>query len=176
MFAENMLIQIFARAHAQKAPAEVRGGPGIPHPVADVGDGVGFVPDRHMHHQRVEVLAGILGRLQEYERDLAATAPDPLGSRAFYAANVALAEERRLAAAATGGATPHYHRTFSEAFYVLDGRMLDLRGVAEDQLRRAGVERVEHVDLCTSCRPDLFFSHRRDDGVTGRQGGLVWRT
>lgn len=56
-----------------------------------------------------------------------------------------------------------------------DGRMLDLRAVAEDQLRRGGVTRVEHVDLCTSCRPDLFFSHRRDAGVTGRQGGLVWR-
>jgi mannose-6-phosphate isomerase-like protein (cupin superfamily) len=25
--------------------------------------------------------------------------------------------------AATGGATPHFHRTFSEAFYVLDGRI-----------------------------------------------------
>jgi YfiH family protein len=56
-----------------------------------------------------------------------------------------------------------------------DGRMLDLRAVAEDRLRAAGVEQVEHVDLCTSCRPDLFFSHRRDNGVTGRQGGLVWR-
>jgi YfiH family protein len=57
-----------------------------------------------------------------------------------------------------------------------DGRMLDLRAVAEDLLRAAGVERVEHVDLCTSCRADLFFSHRRDAGLTGRQGGLVWRT
>jgi YfiH family protein len=53
-------------------------------------------------------------------------------------------------------------------------RHLDLRGVADDQLRRAGVDTIEHVDLCTSCRTDLFFSHRRDDGVTGRQGGLVW--
>ena len=43
------------------------------------------------------------------------------------------------------------------------------------RLRAAGVSRVEHVDLCTSCRADLFFSHRRDGGVTGRQGGLVWR-
>jgi polyphenol oxidase len=58
---------------------------------------------------------------------------------------------------------------------VADGRMLSLRGVAEVKLRAAGVERVEHVDLCTSCRPDLFFSHRRDDGVTGRQCGLVVR-
>ena len=56
-----------------------------------------------------------------------------------------------------------------------DGRMLDLRAIAEDRLRAAGVERIEHVDLCTSCREDLFFSHRRDAGVTGRQGGLVWR-
>jgi YfiH family protein len=55
------------------------------------------------------------------------------------------------------------------------GRMLDLRGVADDRLRAAGVRAVEHVDLCTSCRADLFFSHRRDRGVTGRQGGLVWR-
>jgi YfiH family protein len=56
------------------------------------------------------------------------------------------------------------------------GRMLDLRAVAEDRLRAAGVELVEHADLCTSCRADLFFSHRRDAGVTGRQGGLVWRS
>ncbi len=55
------------------------------------------------------------------------------------------------------------------------GRMLDLRAVAEAKLRAAGVTIVEHVDLCTSCRADLFFSHRRDNGVTGRQGGLVWR-
>jgi copper oxidase (laccase) domain-containing protein len=32
---------------------------------------------------------------------------------------------------------------------------------------------VQHLDHCTSCRPDLYFSHRRDGGVTGRQGGLV---
>ena len=41
-------------------------------------------------------------------------------------------------------------------------------------LRAAGVERVEAAGLCTSCEAELFFSHRRDDGRTGRQGGLVW--
>jgi YfiH family protein len=59
---------------------------------------------------------------------------------------------------------------------VAEGRMLDLRAVADAQLRAAGVERVEHVDHCTSCRGDLFFSHRRDNGVTGRQGGIAWLT
>jgi YfiH family protein len=58
---------------------------------------------------------------------------------------------------------------------VATGRMLDLRAVAEAKLRAVGVERVEHVDLCTSCRSDLFFSHRRDDGLTGRQAGVVER-
>ena len=65
---------------------------------------------------------------------------------------------------------------FEELEGVADGRMLDLRAIARHQLEAGGVERIEHVDLCTSCRPDLFFSHRRDAGVTGRQGGLVWRT
>jgi YfiH family protein len=65
---------------------------------------------------------------------------------------------------------------FADLDGVAMGRMLDLRTVAERKLRGAGVERIEHVDLCTSCRPDLFFSHRRDGGVTGRQGGLAWLT
>jgi polyphenol oxidase len=64
---------------------------------------------------------------------------------------------------------------FADLDGVADGRMLDLRAIADRQLRDLGAERVEHVDVCTSCRPDLFFSHRRDNGVTGRQGGLVWR-
>jgi YfiH family protein len=59
---------------------------------------------------------------------------------------------------------------------VADGRMLDLRMVIRRKLEAAGVTRIEDVDLCTSCRPDLFFSHRRDHGVTGRQGGIAWLT
>jgi YfiH family protein len=59
---------------------------------------------------------------------------------------------------------------------VASGRRLELRAVADAKLRAAGVARIEHVNLCTSCRADLFFSHRRDGGVTGRQAGVVWRT
>ncbi|MGH2348822.1 MAG: laccase domain-containing protein [bacterium] len=28
------------------------------------------------------------------------------------------------------------------------------------------------LDLCTYCRADLFFSHRRDR-ITGRMGGMI---
>ena len=66
--------------------------------------------------------------------------------------------------------------SFAEYHGVAEGRMLNLRAIAEQQLRAAGVEQVEHTDLCTSCNPDLFFSHRRDNGVTGRQGGIAWLT
>jgi len=53
---------------------------------------------------------------------------------------------------------------------VVRGPNLDIRAAAEQELRDAGVTSIEHVDLCTSCNPDAFFSHRRDGGVTGRQG------
>jgi purine-nucleoside/S-methyl-5'-thioadenosine phosphorylase / adenosine deaminase len=52
---------------------------------------------------------------------------------------------------------------------------VDLVEDARRQLREASVERVESADLCTSCEEELFFSHRRDAGRTGRQAGLVWR-
>ncbi len=54
------------------------------------------------------------------------------------------------------------------------GPTLDLRAVAERALRQAGVERVDHVDLCTACSPERFFSHRRDRGLTGRQGAVAY--
>jgi purine-nucleoside/S-methyl-5'-thioadenosine phosphorylase / adenosine deaminase len=53
-------------------------------------------------------------------------------------------------------------------------RRLDLVAVARRLLVEAGVERVGAAGLCTSCEPELFFSHRRDAGGTGRQGGLAW--
>jgi YfiH family protein len=55
---------------------------------------------------------------------------------------------------------------------VADGR-LDLWTSAERALTAAGVADVHRTDLCTACNPDLFFSHRRDAGRTGRQGMIV---
>jgi polyphenol oxidase len=59
---------------------------------------------------------------------------------------------------------------------VARGRMLDLTAVATALLERAGVTAVESSGLCTSCNPELFFSHRRDGERTGRQAGLAWIT
>jgi YfiH family protein len=68
---------------------------------------------------------------------------------------------------------PEVLEHFEDVPGAADGRMLDLRKVIDDRLAAAGVSEVEHLDCCTSCHPDLYFSHRRDDGLTGRQAGIV---
>ncbi len=50
------------------------------------------------------------------------------------------------------------------------GRILDLWSAAERALLAAGVGRVDRVNLCTRCNPDLFFSYRRTGPRHGTQG------
>ena len=52
---------------------------------------------------------------------------------------------------------------------------LDLLSFCKIELKRAGIEasHIYSADTCTSCNPDLFFSHRRDGGRTGRQWTLA---
>ncbi len=45
---------------------------------------------------------------------------------------------------------------------------LDLARAVESQLRQAGVRRVAQANLCTACHRDQFYSHRAEDGRTGR--------
>ena len=61
-----------------------------------------------------------------------------------------------------------FRRAFGFGLY-RDGR-LDLWTAAERALRAAGCVRVDRIDLCTACSAERFFSHRRDEGLTGRQG------
>ena len=56
---------------------------------------------------------------------------------------------------------------------VVEGK-LDLAEAAERGLREAGVVSVERTGHCTACEPELFFSHRRDRGRTGRQGVVAY--
>ncbi len=60
---------------------------------------------------------------------------------------------------------------------VRSGRNLDLKAIARLELERAGVNQIHDTGLCTICAGrSLFFSHRRDRGVTGRQAGIAWLT
>jgi YfiH family protein len=54
---------------------------------------------------------------------------------------------------------------------------IDLKAIAAERLTAAGVAQVHDVGICTMCAdPGLFFSHRRDGGLTGRQAGIAWRS
>jgi polyphenol oxidase len=88
-----------------------------------------------------------------------------------------------LAAAIGPGAGPCCYEVGEEVLAVFAdrgaevgrGRNLDLKAIARMELERAGVARVHDVELCTICSdPSLFFSHRRDRGLTGRQAGVAW--
>jgi polyphenol oxidase len=57
---------------------------------------------------------------------------------------------------------------------IAEGRNLDLREVARRKLALGLVTEVEVSELCTSCNPELFYSHRRDGARTGRQAGVAW--
>jgi YfiH family protein len=57
---------------------------------------------------------------------------------------------------------------------ILRGWNLDLAEAIERGLRQAGVESITRTGHCTSCEPELFFSHRRDLGRTGRQGVVAF--
>ncbi|MDQ3865960.1 MAG: polyphenol oxidase family protein [Actinomycetota bacterium] len=61
-----------------------------------------------------------------------------------------------------------YRERFGAA--VLQGRNLDLPEATARALRAAGVRTIDETRRCTACEADLFFSHRRDRGRTGRQG------
>ena len=52
---------------------------------------------------------------------------------------------------------------------------LDIGEANRRQLLAAGIpaRNITDVGLCTSCHPELFFSHRRDQGVTGRMMAVV---
>lgn len=67
---------------------------------------------------------------------------------------------------------PEVAEPFAAAFGpdVVDGTHLDLRAAAERSLAAAGIDRVDHFDLCTACNPELFFSHRRTGKPRGVQG------
>ena len=53
--------------------------------------------------------------------------------------------------------------------------LADIQGANRRQLVESGVapERIHSLPLCTICRPELFFSYRRDKKLYGRTGRLL---
>ena len=56
--------------------------------------------------------------------------------------------------------------------------LLDILAAIRFELARVGVEaeQVHALERCTHCEPEVFYSHRRDAGLTGRMWGYVQAT
>lgn len=62
---------------------------------------------------------------------------------------------------------------FEASPYRLGHYMCDLYKLARLRLERAGVGHISGGHFCTASEP-RFYSHRRDDGVTGRLATVIW--
>jgi YfiH family protein len=70
---------------------------------------------------------------------------------------------------------PEVHRALGRE--TAGNATIDLKAIARERLSAAGVAHVHDAGVCTLCAaPGLFFSHRRDGGITGRQAGIAWRS
>ena len=56
---------------------------------------------------------------------------------------------------------------------VVSGRYLSLPDAISKNLEEVGAEEVHDLGLCTGCRPDLFYSHRKQGPETGRNLAAV---
>ena len=69
----------------------------------------------------------------------------------------------------------HFPQTDRCAYRKDNGKyMMDLKKINQIQLEEAGVSEVLVSGYCTMCEDKLLFSHRRDQGRTGRMGaGMI---
>ena len=69
--------------------------------------------------------------------------------------------------AALGEDAKPFIRPSGEKYYV------NLKEINALWLRRAGVEKIEISDACTSCQSDVYWSHRVTRGQRGSQGAII---
>lgn len=71
------------------------------------------------------------------------------------------------------GVHPEAEAAFDPSPYRLGHFMGDLYKLARLRLERLGVSHVSGGHFCTACE-SRFYSHRRDDGRTGRMASVIW--
>lgn len=119
----------------------------------------------------VEAMRSLAADSQTHDTEIVAAVGPCIGFDAFEVGPEVAAEFTRV----FGDATPHVRprETHPGKFLV------DLKGALCEQLDHAGVPIVDLLPHCTATSTDpatgtpLFFSHRRDHGLTGRMIGLI---
>ncbi|MCW4149751.1 peptidoglycan editing factor PgeF [Halomonas sp. 18H] len=68
---------------------------------------------------------------------------------------------------------PEALEAFHPSPYRLGHYMADIYKLARLRLERLGLTNISGGHFCTACEP-RFYSHRRDNGVTGRMASMIW--
>lgn len=50
---------------------------------------------------------------------------------------------------------------------------IDLKKINYNQLKKMGVEEIDICSYCTCCMSDIFFSYRKENGITARHSAIV---
>ena len=79
---------------------------------------------------------------------------------------------RRCCYEVSGDLADRFAAKFGEG--VVSGRYLSLQDAIRTDLERAGAE-VHDLGLCSGCMPDLFYSHRLQKPLTGRNLASIVR-
>jgi YfiH family protein len=103
--------------------------------------------------------------------DLLAAVGPSIGACCYEVDEAVLAHVRPLAQRLKAG---------NESFFVSSGNgraKLDLKEINRHFMIKAGIlpSRIELTTWCTGCRTDLFFSHRMENGATGRMMSWLGR-
>lgn len=69
---------------------------------------------------------------------------------------------------------PEAESAFERSPYRLGHHMADLYRLARLRLERLGILSISGGHFCTACDESRFYSHRRDDGRTGRMASVIW--
>jgi YfiH family protein len=80
-----------------------------------------------------------------------------VGREVVYSVQEAFASAEQLIIPSVNGGGPHF----------------DLWAANETALREAGIRHIEVAHICTACNTNEFYSHRREQGKTGRFGVLL---
>jgi YfiH family protein len=99
--------------------------------------------------------------------DLLAAVGPCIGRESFEVGPEVAAEFERV----FGPASPHVRAHAGSP----GKHLVDLKSALAEQLRQAGLAEgsIEVLPHCTVAEPELFFSHRRDRGLTGRMAAVI---
>ncbi len=104
-----------------------------------------------------------MGKLGAKPENITAAIGPAIGPEAFEVGHEVAAEFVRVglgeAVKTGGGDKPH----------------IDLSHALEIQLRSAGLKEIDTCRICTFANERWFFSHRRDNGITGRMAAMIRR-